>query len=303
MPGAEQGAPGRPVAAVGARVPPITGPTSIPGVRRRRLEVAPSELRKVSPLATDGVVNRAMQLLGSVTVQGISDRVAVLWGHRLQKDYSELVSRTLSLSQDDALIRATGHVNRMTAVLASIDLQAVASQPSASGAVRQYFKALNTRVDTPAELNHARVELDQLVGLMGASLEPLLALKEALQKHSARIDDLALDVEAAALAADYLATLLARERPDLSNRFVERAMSLTQTVAQIRSSASLREAQIERPLGLIAAIQNVALVAVPGWLGALAAIVGMQRGSKKPTPTETGELAYRLRTILDQLQA
>lgn len=79
-------------------------------------------------------------------------------------------------------------------------------------------------------------------------------------------------------------------------------MSLTQTVAQIRSGASLREVQIEQPLRLIEAIQNVALVMVPGFLGSIAALTTMLDSNRKLTPTEAGELTYQLRSILQQLQ-
>jgi len=73
-------------------------------------------------------------------------------------------------------------------------------------------------------------------------------------------------------------------------------MSLTQTVAQIRSGVSLREMQIEQPLRLIGAIQNVAIVTVPGYLGSVASLTTMLKSNRSLTPTETGELAYSIVT-------
>lgn len=277
-------------------------PTALPGIERKRIEVGPAHLTKIAPLASPDVVRRAIRILETFVLDAATDRTAVLWGHQLQQQYSNLVSRTLELSHDDLLVKATGYINRMTAILTSVDIQAAADVPAGAGALRQYIKRLNSVIDTPDELESARVELDQLVRLMGSSLEPLLDLKETLERHSRRVDDMGLEVEAAALAAEYLSTRFSERRQDLSRRFLERSMSLTQTVAQIRGSSSLQVIQIEQPLSLIAAIQNVALVAVPGWLGSLAAMTTVLRGRHKPTPTEASELAYELRNIVQQLK-
>lgn len=286
-----------------AAAPRLTAPTAIPGVTRRRTEATPPALKRLAPAASADVITRAARLLGNVPLEGGTDRLAVLWGHQLQQDYSDLVSATLELSGDVALVKAAGYVNRMVAVLSSIDLQAVFAAQASSAGIGNYLKKLNSRVDTPDELEAARLELDQLVRLMGNSLEPLLALKERLHLQSRRIDDAGVDVEAAALAAQFLSDQFAEKRPELSGRFVERAMSLTQTLAQIRGSAGLRGAQTDQPLHLIGAIQNVALVSVPAWLVTVAALNTALRSNKRPTQTEAGELDYRLRTILQQLKA
>jgi len=283
--------------------PKVSKPTALPGVERKRIDVEAADIKKLAPLASADVARRAVRLLETFVAEAVTDRSAVLWGHQLQQQYSELVSRTLELSQDDLLVKATGYINRMVAILASIDIQAAADAAPGTGGLGQYIKRLNSRVDTADELEGARIELDQLVKLMGASLEPLLALKETLDRHSRRVDDVGLDIEAAALAAEYLSNRFAQGKQDLSRRFLERGMSLTQTVAQIRGSSALRAAQIEQPLGLIGAIQNVALVTVPGWLASLAALTASLRGRSRPTPTEAGEIAYQLRNILQQLKA
>ena len=64
----------------------------------------------------------------------------------------------------------------------------------------------------------------------------------------------------------------------------------------------MRALQIEQPLRLVAAIQNVALVTVPGLLGGIAALAAMLEERRQVTPTQAGELAYQLRTILQQLK-
>lgn len=285
-----------------ARPAAAAGPTAIPGVERKRLTVDLAALRRVSPASAPAVLSRALDLLQAVVVETVTDREAILWGHRLQQDYSELVSRTLELAQDDGLKQVTGYVGRMTDILSSVDLNAVCSAGPGLGMVSRYLKAANQKIDTPAELDAARLELDQLVKLMGASMDQLLAFKGTLEKHSSRIDGIGDDVDASALAALYLSEHLRDKHPALSQRLLDRSMSLTQTVAQIRSSTSMRAEQIEQPLRLIAAIQSVALVTVPGWLGSIASLTTALQSRRTLTPTETGELAYQLNSILQQLK-
>ena len=284
------------------RTPVVAKPTAIPGVERKRIAVDRADLRKLSPQASPAVLERAIRLVETFTVGRAGVRQTVLWGHRLQQDYSDLVSRILELSQAEVLKRVNGYINRMVDILAAVDLEAVSGVATPAGLLGQYFKTANRKIDTPEELNRARDELDQLVRLMGAALEQLLALKENLEQHAREVGKVGDEVEASAIAAEFLSTYLRKGQPALSQRFIERSMSLTQTVAQIRGSASVGEMQIEQPLRLIGAIQNVALVMVPGWLGSIAALTAMLEGRRKPTPTETGELSSQLRNILQQLK-
>lgn len=279
----------------------VTRPTAIPGVERRRIAVELSDLRKLSPLAKASVLEQALPLVqGFVPGRGNS-RQAVLWGHRLQQEHSDLVSRTLELSCADVLDRATRHIDRMGEILSSIDSEALCDASGTLGTLGQYFRRANRKIDTPGEFDAARIELDQLVRLMGEALEQLLSLKEALEDHSRRIDKTGDELEASALAAQFLSAHLRDTQPPLSERFLERSMSLTQTVAQIRGSTPIRQVQVERPSRLIGAIQDVALVTVPGWIGSIASLNTLRDGRRKLTPTEAGELAHQLRNILRQL--
>jgi hypothetical protein len=278
-------------------------PTSIPGVERKRLTVGVADLKRLSPLAHADELERGVRLLQAFVAESANDRTAVLWGHGLQQDYSDMVSKTLSLSQDDLLTRCTGYLSRMTSILSSIDLEAITSAAPNAGLIGQYLRKMNSKIDTLGELDAARRELDQLLELMSASLEPLLALRDTLHQHSGRVDDLGDELQASALAALFLSDHFACQRPELSQRFLERSMSLTQTVAQIIGSTPMRTAHIEQPLAIISAIQNVALVMVPGWLGSLAALTQARMTAKKMSPTEAGELTFQLRKILKHFNA
>lgn len=285
-----------------AASPAAIKPTAIPGVERKRIEVDLAGLKELSPTTRGAVLERARELVESFAVGGTSDRQAVLWGHRLQQDYSNIVSRTLELSQAAVLKRVAGYIGRMTDILGSIDLEAVARPGAASGVVGGFLRKMNVKIDSPEELELARTELDQLVQLMGDSLEELLSLKETLARQASQIVALGEEIDASALAALFASEHLREIQPALAQRYLERSMSLSQTLAQIRGNSSLRDVQIEQPLRLIGAIQNVALVMVPGWLGSIAALGTMLESKRKVTPTQTGELAYQLRNIVQQLK-
>lgn len=278
------------------------GPTAVPGVERKRIPATLEEFKKLSPGASPDVLEKALRLVYTYVEEEATDRTAVLWGQRSQEDYSELVSGNLSLSQADALVTATGYLNRMTGILRSIDIEAVAADTRGGGAIGEYLKGLNKKIDTFDELEAARVELEQLVKLMSAVLGELLDLRERIERQSRRIDEIGDDVDAAAVAAQFLSDYESKRSPQLSRRFFERSMSLTQSAIQIRGSTAIRAAQIEYPLRLIDAIQNVVLVTLPGWLGSIASLSVLFQGQRMLTQTQTGELARQLRTIVEQLQ-
>lgn len=275
-------------------------PTAIPGVQRRRLEVTAGDLARISPLTDKDVLRRAVVILQEVVADAATERSAILWGHALQEEYSRSVSRMLELSHDPVMVKAAGYVNRMSSILAAIDLKAIAEVTPGVG---QYLKRLNQRIDTPEELDEARFELDQLVALMANTMTPLLSVKDAIERQVAETEHLAGEIEAMALAAEYLASRPSPKKPELTRIYTDRGISLTQTLAQIQETAALRGAQAAQPLSLITAVQEIALVTVPGWLSSLGAMTTMLRNQRRPTPTEASELDHRLRHILQQLKA
>ncbi|MCU6453329.1 hypothetical protein LPN01_04485 [Sphingomonas sp. A2-49] len=259
-------------------------------------------MERLSPGLSRPVAAKAIRLVQSF-VEGQSDRQVTLWGHDAQKNYAAIVSRTLALSQAEVLSRARGYVRRMVDLLGGIDLEAICGLRPPSGVFGRLFGGAGDRIDSPREFEAARVELDQLIALTGAAIEPLLELKEALEEQARLIRAVTTEIEAAALAAAFLSEHHTTDQPALSRRFLERSMSLTQTVLQIRGGASLHDNQGEQPLRLISAIQDVVLVAMPGWLGTMAALTTASSARRQPNPTEVGEHQQQLRTILQQLKA
>jgi hypothetical protein len=77
-------------------------------------------------------------------------------------------------------------------------------------------------------------------------------------------------------------------------------MSLSATAAQMRQGDALHRLQLQQPLDLIGIIQNVALVALPGFLAGLAALLALAT-SRGASPTEARDMSWRLRDLLTQL--
>lgn len=273
-------------------------PTMVMGTSPVRLTVTEDDLRRLSPGAGRPVLDAALVQLGSVMAGKMTERKAILWGHDLQRAYADSVSRALALAEAPTILRMQGHVVRLLDIIESFDLGTIA-QPGGQG-VGSLFKVFNRKVDTMQELETARGELDQLVRLMSGGLDELLRLREEFQANARAQEAMAISIEAAALSALYLSEHFNAEEA-IAGRFVERAMSLTQTLAQIRGDDSLRTAQVDRPIRMIAAIQNVTLVSVPDLLTALANL-GSLRTDRSVTPTEASEIGFKLRHITGQLQ-
>jgi len=289
----------QPAPASDASAPAARIPTAIPGLERTRISARISDLTTLSPGAAPQVYTRALTLIDACVPEKMTERKAVLWGHELQKSHSDLVTETLKLTQAPVLRKVEGYLARMLEILGSIDLMAVCGHDGA-GVFGQYFKGINKKIDTRDELNAAQAELHSLVGYMSVALEELLELKATLEQHSSTVRDIAVGVEASALAALVLSRHFEAKSRVLATRFTERSNRLTQTLAQIRSSDASRAMQMEQPIQLVSAIQHVALVMMPGWLGSIASALTLL-GRRSLTKTEAGELSHQLREVISHL--
>jgi len=300
--GAPPDAPPAPSAAHPAPAPVVRQATAIPGARRERIDVPPGELERLSPGATATACVQARALIGAFVVDKATERRAILWGHDLQKAHGDLVSQALTLSRSPVLRKVEGYLARTMDILGSIDLLAACGHDT-SGVLGRMFQRAGARIDTPAELARAQVELDELVALMAAALEELLDLKDRLLEAAERTEAAGAQIEAAAIAALFLSQHLRSGGKDaVAQRFAERAMSLTQTLALIREGAATRNVQLEQPVRMVGAIQDVALVMLPGFIGSIASIAALSATQTAMTRTEAGELAYRLQDIIERLK-
>lgn len=261
-----------------------------------------ADIRALAPDVPSATAARAVRLIEGFVVEGARDRDVTLWGHAAQQNYADLVSRTLDLARAEVLERVRAHLGRIVELLTSIDVETACGSGRPARLMERLFGDGVGRIDTPRELAAARVELEQLVRLTNAALDPLLRLRDALEDQARRIDAAGQEIEAAALSASFLSEHLASSAPALSRRFVERGMSLSEGALLIRNTSLLRGAQAEQPLTLIAAIQKVVLITLPDWLGSIAALTGGATVGRPPNATEAGELQRRLRAMLHDLK-
>ena len=278
-----------PTRRVPAATPVVRQPTAIPGAERKRIEVAVSDLQALSPGAAAGVYQQARALVGAFVVDKASQRKAILWGHNLQQVHGDLVTEMLALARSPVLRQVEGYLARMMDILGSIDLMAVCGHGGDS-LVGRLFQGINSRIDTPGELAQAQAELEQLLALMGGALDPLLDLKDRLLRLSGSMEGTAAQVEASAIGALFLSERL-RQGVRRTGAVLRGAQheSLTQTLVQMRQAGSTREIQIEQPIRLIGAIQNVALVVMPAFIGSIASIATLSASKTTISPTEAGE--------------
>ena len=245
---------------------------------------------------------QAGALIAAFVVDKATERKAILWGQDLQKAYSDLVTQALALSRSPVLRKVQGYLTRTMDILGSIDLLAACGHGS-GGVVGRMLQRVNARIDTPGELAIAQAELEKLVALMAAALRDLLDLKDQLLGVAERTDAVGAQLEAAAIAALFLSQRLRSEKVAVAQRFAERAMSLIQTVALIREGGATGNLQLEQPIRMVGAIQNVALVMLPGFIGNIASFAALSATKTAITPTEAGELAYQLGHIIEKLKS
>jgi len=291
-----------PAASPVVAAPVVRQPTAIPGFERQRIAVQPDELERLSPGAASEVYMQAGALIAVFVVDKATERKAILWGHDQQKAYSDLVGQALTLSRSPVLYKVQSYLTRTMDILASIDLLAACGH-GAGGVMDRMLQRVNTRIDTPGELASAQAELEKLVALMAAALEELLDFKDQLLGVVERTEAAGAQLEAAAIAASFLSQHLSNKKDAVAQRFAERAMSLTQTLALIREGGATRSLQLEQPISLVSAIQNVVLVMLPGFIGNIASITALYVTKTAITQTEAGEMAYRLRDIVEQLKS
>ncbi len=279
----------------------VAKPTCMPGTIRQRIPVTLAELQKKQAQIQQPVLEEALRLLQGFSPDIANDETAIYWGHETQKRNSEIASRSLALSQSEIVTTTSRHIARMVELLGLVRLEKVFE--TGSGFFANMFRAATHDIDTPKELEEAMREIGQIVSLVTGSIQQLLDLKTKVEALSTEVEKICTEAQAASIAADCIADYFTGlSRPDLAQRFTERSMSLTATIAQIQSGSSIRSIQIEQPLQLINIVQNVVLVTLPGLIGDIAAMQTMMQGSRKPTPTQISELSGKMKSTLQILK-
>lgn len=274
-------------------------PTTISGVKPERLVVDADALHDLAPNASDGVRQEALRQLQALTLNMLTRHRAQRWGQEAQQACVDRVGGSAAPASAPFIDQARADLTRLTDVLASIDLKAVCGHAK-GGLLGGLSKAMSRRVDTPAKLAAALDELRALLQNLNADVGRLLALKNGLQQRAAAFEQTQRELEAAALAAQFLSSRMAGDVPGIAQQFAERSLSLAATLAQSRQGDTAYRIQIHQPLQLIAAIQNVALAKLPAVINELAALQALAK-SGQAFPAEALNMSYRLRDIIHQL--
>ena len=282
----------------------ISGPTRIPGAVSTRINVTVALLRTTNPHANEVTLEQVCTMIRAVSVDTLTPKHAIIWGHDVQSEYGELVTECLKLSQSGTLTKVRTNINRTLEILEAIDIAAVCGVGTKkTGFIGGLIKKATIAIDSLPELNEAIKELQQLHKLMTGAMEKLLELRGKLDEITSKTDRLVRSIEVYAIAAQFLADHIKQiGQNELALSFEQRSMSLTQTIAQIQSNDLMRKQQVEEPLRLITVVQDVALVSVPGWIGSIVAIKTMLEGTNKPTVTEVNELSDQKQQITDRLK-
>lgn len=278
----------------------IRRPTAMVGEVLQQIAITLVDLRTQNTAVKHSVLQDALQQIKSCNPDTLNDRVAVLWGNEVQQAYSELVTSVLDLSQSEVLVIASRRVKRLEDLLGSIRLDSI--YKNNGGFFTSIFKKGNQLIETPAALKEALREINELVHLLGKSIDQLLDLKTKFELASSDAEQIRDKAEARSIAALAVANYLSGNQKSLADSFIGRAMALTATCAQIERDGSVRKLQIEQPLKLITVVQNVVLITLPGLIGTIASLQTLMSENNKPTVTHFQEVGDQIATTLKGLK-
>ncbi len=283
-----------------AQTPPAspTKPSLLPGKTRQRIPVTLDDLRQLNPIKEEAL-EQAIRLIQVIDLDGMTDESAIYWGQASQEEYGQLMSRSLELNQSDVLVDAARHIGRLQELLGEVDLKDI--ENVGDGLLARL--AGNTWEKVSEEIAARQREFSETTRVLNDKKPQLLETKRSLEEVLRNINKQACEIEAHALAAQFLSNHLKGPGPDpdrrqrLCNILASRSLSLTQTVADIRSAQTLHQSQIEHPLKLIAIIQDTVLVQIPSWVGSYAAVGLSLQSKRQPTKTLLDELGQQLKRI------
>ncbi len=279
-------------------------PTKMAGFERDRLPVTMEEFRKANPEIPYNLSSKAYQMVIETDIAHILSSSALIWQTAIQKQYSDKVMLLLEHTEHESIAKASFLINRVTEILGAIDLHGVCEYEK-DGMISKLLKHANKEYDTPEELHEAENELKQLCQLLSKHLQKLILLQQKLDTLNREIVTLATEVNAAQIAANFLADYLHKSKlsdAKIADQFLERSMSLLHTQTQIVENEAAREVQLMLPSQLITMIQNTVLVMLPDWLGSISSIRSMLESNKKVTITEVEEISDWKKRILKRLK-
>ena len=280
----------------------VNGATVVKGVERKRIRVTLGELRALC-LTQDGteteVLEKAQHIIQVTNLEEADEKTFVFWGQKSQDAYGKLVSQSLELSISDVLSGSISLVEQLQKILTEVDVVQLAT---GSGNIfsRICGTAKGNAIQSITEIS---TNIEQIVAGLRPALPKLLKHKQKLETVQGETDKIAIDIEADAVSAEFLAGYIQREyatEPTWKSRadaLAGRSQSLTRTISEIVQTRLLRNTHNRQPLQLIDCIQHTVLETVPTWLSSFASIADALKADKKPNQTAIDQITAQLERI------
>lgn len=279
-------------------------PSVVPGVIRKGLVVAAADLARQFPGVPEPVIARAVQVLQGTVLDSLSPARCATWGVQAQQAYGAWVDASLRITQASVLQDAQRHLARLQVLLHTLAESLLAPASPSIAFWRKDPKPWDVLMAQQAELKQLRRH-------MSAALPALRALQADMRTQAAEWLQLAQQLQADSLAAQYLSDLLlsellvdaqAKQAPDgADNRphvLMQQSLALAQTAVQIQASLPVRDAQQHSLDGLVHQVQTTVLLALPAWLEKAA----LAQQSAQLSETERYTLGQELQAVLNTLR-
>lgn len=268
-------APMRPVRS--AQGPSAQGPSSLPGQRHTGIEVTLDELRACYPEQPEPVLERTRAVLAGVILSTASSATWIGFGVEVQEALADLVRERLAAAQQSPSRAIAQHLARLQALLTD---------------VLDAFEGGLFRRSPDVVWHSVKPEVQSLEQLAKAGGVELRGQLKALEMQQSKLPDLALRLQASAVAADYLAHTHA-EAADL---LLARQASLAASQLLLKEHALHLEGDITHVQELTSLVQGGVLVKLPSVHAQLASLPG------KPNDTQRFLAVEKLTDVLRVIQ-
>lgn len=249
--------------------------SALPGTQRKPLEVAYAQLAVRFPGAAPSVLDRARAILAGVSPHGVSASAWLSFGVTAQEAVSDLVKQRVTAMEASPVRDVSKHLARLMLLLSEV-LDAMDGG---------FFKK-----PAAAVWSSVSAEVRQLEALLSDSGPALSRMLGALSDMAPKAQDAGEQVQASALAAEYLVDIVGA---DASHLLVSRATALTGSQALVLEQLQMLALDTSTVQELINLVQNGVLLQLPAVYSQLA------RLSPKPSDTERYLATEKLNEIVN----
>lgn len=274
--------------------PKVENPSVIPGTVRKPLSISFADLTNFFPGALNEILVKAERVIEGVIVETLRAQQCAQWGFATQQRYGTVVNRVTEVADHPKVRESERHLASLYTLLEKVS-------NAFSGQTSRGWGIFGKDEEDPGQVfDGVKQELAQLQQLLTVLLPELLEVGSLFDAIDAESKALEEDLEAQALAAEYIAHILGREKPGSQNEnlLLERKASLLLTKAELQRSAVLRVTVAESIQKLALRVQDGVMRTLPTWVES----VSHWRRNKVQTATDTFMLRQGLEQLLNQLK-